>query len=147
MNVQVTVPDLTGAECGDIAITAAEGGIGYWSQIETYDWSRWSPESQHQHYINGEAPSSNLQVPDDFVFYTIHEMDDDEMGYKPDGIDITAALIKQGFERCLAADKDKGGWAVQGLLSHEREDWTGEIDSEIADNIIQFGVFGEIKWG
>jgi len=145
--MQVTIPDLTGAECGDIAITAAEGGIGYWSQIEKYDFRRWSPEYQHQLYMTGEAPSSNLLVPDDFVFYTIHEMNDDEMSYKEEGIDITPALIKRGFEMGLAAPKDKGGWAVQGLLSVSREDWTGEIDSEVADNIIQFGALGELKWG
>ena len=145
--MEVTIPDLTGAECGDIAITAAEGGIGYWSQIERYDWSRWSPSTLHDQYIKGEVPASNLDVADDFVFYTIHEMDDDEMGYKPEGIDITAALIKKGFERCLAAPKDKGGWAAQGLLPTAREDWMGEIDSDVADLIIQFGVFGEPKWG
>ncbi len=140
----VTIPDLTGAECGDIAITAAEGGIGYWSQIQRYQPSRWSPDDQHAAYIEGKAPSSNLEVADDFVFYTLHELDDDELNYKDEDLDVTPAVIKRGFELALTtARKD----LVADLLTKAREDWTGEIDSDAADVIIQCGLLGEIKWG
>lgn len=135
----VEVPDLTGAECGDIATTAAEGGIGYWSQIEHYDWRRWTKP---------DDSLDNIDVPADFVFYTIWQLKPDERGYdmaKP--IDITPALIRRGFETGLKADLNKGGWAFAGLLKVPRDDWTGEIDSDIADLIIQFGAFGEVVYG
>ena len=142
--MNVTIPDLTNAECGEIAITAAEGGIGYWSQMETYRPSRWSPDSQHELYVKGKAPSSSVEVPDTFVFYTIHEMNDDEDGYKEEGIDITPVVIRRGFELAITkARKD----LVADVLSEAREDWMGSIDSDAAEVIVQCGVLGEIKWG
>lgn len=141
--MQITIPDLTGGECGDIAITAIEGGIGYWAQAESYDYRRWSPDSQQRFYISGEAPSSNLQVPDDFVFYTIHELLPDESGYKPEGIDITPVVIKRGFEMAVTQARSD---LVAQVLSLPREDWMGEIDSDGADAIIQLGALGEIRY-
>ena len=129
----ITVPDLTGAECGDIAITAAEGGIGYWSVIDSYDYERWAPDLK------------NIEVADDFVFYTIGSIVDGEEPFE--AIDITPALIKRGLERALAAPLDEGGWMANGLLQVSREDWTGEIDSIGVDIIIQFGAFGSLVYG
>lgn len=142
--MQVTIQDLTGAECGDIAITAIEGGIGYWAQADSYQPSRWSPDSQHEAYIKGEAESSNLDVTDDFVFYTIHELDDDERNYKEEGVDITPALIRRGFEKALTEARSD---LVAPVLTMAREDWMGFIDADGADVIIQLGALGEIKWG
>jgi hypothetical protein len=143
--MKVEIPDLTGAECGDIAITAAEGGIGYWSQLDSYDWQRWAADTNP----NG----MNKEVADDFVFYTIR--DDPGLGfavqddgtYKGAPVDVTPTLIRLGFERMSQAPADKGGWPFARLLAIAREDWTGEIDADIADAIIQFGVFGEIRYG
>jgi hypothetical protein len=131
----VDIEDLTGAECGDIAITAAEGGIGYWSQILTYDYGRWSED----------AVPHGANVPDDFVFYTIRF--ENPTGPGEIEMEITPALLKRGFERMSKAPLDKGGWPVPKLLAEAREDWTGEIDSDIADMLVQFGVFGEVVFG
>lgn len=133
--MNVTIPDLTGAECGDIAITAAEGGIGYWSVITSdYDYKRWSPD-------DGLA---NIDVADDFVFYTIRESGASSRSDRYH--DITPTLIRLGFERGLALPADGFGWMFQRLLSISREDWTGEIDSEVANVIIQLGAFGEVRY-
>lgn len=134
----VTIPDLTGAECGDIAITAAEGGIGYWSQIQKYDYRRWAPDGL-------DIVQDNVEVPDDFVFYTIEYKSPTSVLMLE--IDITPMLLKRGFVSMSRAPLDKGGWPVPKLLGIAREDWTSEIDSDIADLIVQFGVFGEVVFG
>ena len=144
--MQVTIADLTGKESGEIAITAAEGGIGYWSQIQPdpgYKYTRWMPDNPDGSL--GDA----IEVPDDFVFYRIAPLNDDEDGYDEDKtIEVTPALIKRGFEVGYNAPRDKGGWMVQALVAGtSREDWTSEIDSEGADMLIQFGAFGELVWG
>lgn len=111
---------LTGIDCGDIAVTAAEGGIGYWSQIESYKPSRWSDI----------ATGDPVNVPHDFVFYTIR---DDPSG-KSEGTteyDITPTLIRRGWAK-LPVDR--------------RTDDMGDVDSALADWIIQLGCFGRLVY-
>jgi len=140
--LKVEIPDLTGAECGDIAITAAEGGIGYWSVIDTYQPSRWS------HLFDDTKPGltdgTNIEVEDDFVFYTL-----EWEGREPaeEKIDVTPTLIRNGLQRMIEAPLDEGGWAGAKLIGTDRSEWTGEIDSEMADMIIQFGSFSELVFG
>jgi len=130
--VKVEIPDLTAQECGEIAITAAEGGIGYWSVIDEYAFERWLVEDEL------------LDVPDDFVFYTIRFENPDSGAPSRLSADITPQVLRHGFEAGLAADRDRGGWFFRDLIAKNREDWTGEIDSEGADMIVQFGLFGEV---
>lgn len=134
MGITVTLPDLTGKECGDIAVTAAEGGIGYWAQIDRYDPDRWFSYQDME----------NIEVGDDFVFYRIAPTEDDGQSYDWDNaIPVTASFLRVGFERALNAQF----WSVVRLLSMSREDWTGEIDSEAADVVVQFAAFGEVRYG
>jgi hypothetical protein len=138
----IEIPDLTGAECGDIAITAAEGGTGYWAQIQSYQYKRWCPDGPDG-YI-GE----NLDVAQDFVFYTLAPLNDDEDGYDiTKAVDITPALMQRGFELGLGLPRDKGGWMFLNLIQLGRDDWMGNIDADVADAIIQLGCFGEIIYG
>ena len=129
--MKIEIPDLTGAECGDIAITAAEGGIGYWSQIGTYDFERWSPGA-------GEC----IEVADDFVFYAVYVLDADAQDFRP-VLDITPTVLRRGFEIGIEAN----WWQMVRLLKLAREDWMGEIDSDTADLIVQAGLFGEQVYG
>ncbi len=138
--MKIEVPDLTSQECGDIAITAAEGGTGYWAQIESYDFKRWCPSEN--------TALDCIDVPDDFVFYRIAPLSPNEMNYEWDKAqDVTPAWIRMGFERAMEAPFNKGGWFAKGLLDVPREDWTGEIDSDGADLIFQFAFYGEVTWG
>lgn len=134
--MNITIPDLTNVEAGWIAITAAEGGIGYWSVIDEYRPSRWTQ--------GDDDGVSDLKLADDFVFYTL-----EWEGRQPaeEKIDVTPALLRRGFERMAQAPLDEGGWPVPKLLGMAREDWTGEIDSDIADMLVQFGAFGEVVFG
>jgi len=50
--------ELSAQDAGDIAVTAAEGGTGYWGQIQSYEWKRWDGKND---------------LPDDFMFYNMAE--------------------------------------------------------------------------
>ena len=68
---------MTGYEAGDIAITAAEGGIGYWAQIDLYQPDRWD----------------GIDVPDDFLFYRVREQEGDWYG---EWQDVRVSTIRRG---------------------------------------------------
>lgn len=118
---------------GDIAITAAEGGIGYWSQIDSYKPSRWTA---------GEYDNPR-RVPRTFVFYSLAEQADDEKGYdwtKP--VAITPEVIQRGVNLFLTGvpgNFDARGFADMSDLS--------AMDSAEADAVIQLGVFGKLVYG
>lgn len=126
--VQVTVP-FNGAIAGSIAITAAEGGIGYWSVIiGRYEYQRWSPDGLPE----------NINVADTFVFYTIADSED------PDGErwQVTPAVIRKGIELFLAG--------VPGNFERRQFDDPFELDmmdSAEADSVIQLGLFGKLVYG
>jgi hypothetical protein len=136
---ELTTPPLTGSECGDIAITAAEGGIGHWATIERYDWPRWT-ESDGTPGTVGDSK----EVADDFVFYTIEY----ENPYDNDPprltADVTPVTIRRGFVRALDMARDD---LVRRVLGLPREDWMGEIDADGADVIVQCGVLGDVVFG
>ena len=130
ISVPVAVPfDSTVA--GDIAITAAEGGIGYWAVIDSYEWERWSQP---------DDSLGNIIVADDFVFFTIGSVFVD--GEEPFvAVDITPSLIERGIRLFLA-----------GAPSFERRNFAditdlGAMDADEADAVIQLGVFGELVYG
>lgn len=133
---------LSGAECGDVAITAAEGGIGYWSQIDTYDFRRWQPDYMEAAYMRNEVTSMNVNVPDDFVFYTIRPDLDDSGSYEGDPIDVTPKLIRQGVELFLRG-------VPNNFVARAFDDMTelGAMDANEADCVIQLGAFGELRYG
>ena len=114
---------------GDIAITAAEGGIGYWSVIDSYHPSRWT---------EWDDSLGNIEVADDFVFYTIRYEDPIFDGRAT--MDITPELIRHGIQVAL----DMG---LRSDLLAQLSDPLDEMDSEAADCVIQCGAFGEVVFG
>jgi hypothetical protein len=119
--------DLTGADCGYIATTAAEGGIGYWSVIDSYDYTRWFDEDDG-------AYAGAIEVDLDFVFYTLHEYDDiDGPG---DGLDVTPVIIRRGVQQ----------WLDEGRKFADMSDLAA-MDADEADCVIQYGLFGEVIYG
>jgi hypothetical protein len=122
----ITIPNLTDRECGDLAITAAEGGIGYWSRIDSYDYTRWSDVES----------GSRKSLPAGFVFYTIREDPDDDGSYKGKPIDITTTLLRRGYKLFIEQGRrleDQGGPSY--------------ADATEADVVVQFGCFGEVVYG
>ena len=137
-----TVGYLSGSDCGDVAITAAEGGIGYWSQILVYDWKRWSPDHLNNAYIKGEVESSNINVPDDFVFYTIEYENPNDNDPPLLRTDITPELIRNGVELFLRG-------VPNNFVARAFDDMEeiAAMDASEADCVIQLGTFGELVFG
>jgi hypothetical protein len=129
----------TTADTGNIAITAAEGGIGYWSVITNgYEPSRWlaSPDGE---------PSNDL--PDDFVFYTIAEDAEAAGGEPAETWDITPALIKRGFALAMSPGSDVAPWAFRDQIDLNDPDSISYMDADAADVVIQMGCHGRIIYG
>lgn len=116
-----------------IFTTALEGGIGYWSQAATYRWSM--------------AGDSNVDDLDGFIAI-IGEFDESTGKYRHDKpLTINRAVIQKGLARL--ADKDfkvRDDIRKTALAGSAMND-AGDIDAEIADVIVQAGLFGEIIYG
>lgn len=107
-----------GYDCGDIAVTAAEGGIGYWAMIDRYDWRNWD----------------GRDVPENYVFYSVVDVE----GPRYEGEDwlpVTPAVIRRGLN-------------LYRVQVEELRDPTdiGAMDAGEADCVIQFGLFGEVRY-
>jgi len=116
-------PFITTAEAGDIAVTAAEGGVTYWAHIapgdDPYDWSRWMDD-------DGDTFPD---LPPDFLFYRLT----DTVGEKHD---VTLRGLKRGYRRLIASGYNL--W---------EPDEPGAMDSGEADLVVQYAVFGKVVYG
>lgn len=108
-------------QAADIAITAAEGGTGYWAQIDNTIRPYPFPEQD--------------EYPDDFVFYTFNYDDIFQMDIES-STDITPKLIKEGYR--IATEKGHRWSSVDVYTDPEY------ADADDADVIVQYGVFGEV---
>lgn len=134
--MNITVPDLTTSDCGWIAITAAEGGIGYWSRLKDYLPSRWYP-------ADADKP---LPVDDDFVFYALKCDNPMGRGIGTLIVNITPEVIVDGMRQLLGGGKVRAD-LVQQALANVREGEPGAVDADVADCILQLGIFGEVVFG
>ena len=118
----------------DIVICALEGGIGYWAQARTYKW--WSPtlDGGTAEHVDGMSNA----------YAVIRVMDDDESN---EWLAIDLDLIALGMKRMLAPGfRIRDDIASNVFLARKNCD-AGEIDAEIADCIVQTGLFGEVEFG
>lgn len=125
--------ELTTAEAGDIAITAAEGGINYWAAAHSYDSRRWAPD----------VMVGSIEVPEDFVFYTLTGDTEGEPFNPP--IEVTPRLICRGIQRYLSGTPGVIGWP-EGRTFNDMDDLAA-MDADEADVVIQLGAFGELVYG
>lgn len=162
---------LTGSDAGDIAITAAEGGINYWAIVDEYDYLRWSPYTNTARDAIG---TSNIEVGDDFIFYTITgTRDDGKVGGLP--VRVTPSLIARGIELYLTGVRhraegsldecntlmaeldgtcqnpnehspDGNPWHFEPRAFDDMEDFA-MMDAIEADCVIQLGAFGKLIFG
>lgn len=124
--------EVTDKHCADILCTALEGGIGYWAQarkiVRTPD-----PEFEREGFM-------------DYVSCEIAELNDDESGYDwkhPKRLNYET--IRRGIERIC--NNNKLSHMAGGIISDIREDRMGcYIDANVADVIVQFGLFNEERY-
>lgn len=138
-----------------IFTTAMEGGIGYWSAAEVYHWCN-------------DDDTDDL----DGFYAVLHPASEDEgWGIFPDKEDTKALrldldVITRGVKMfrlyCLGVIDEKGGvLPLKEIEPRLREDsywWqfleadmsdgaSGDYDADVADSIVQWGLFGEVVYG
>jgi hypothetical protein len=109
---------LAARDCGDIAVTAAEGGIGSWARIDTYRPSRW------------RRPAEAAEDPV-FVFYTITCEDPEKDGVL--SFAVTPDFLRQGFRRLLESGRGLDDPSDPAVM-----------DADEADMVVQYAAFGEV---
>jgi hypothetical protein len=113
----------------DVFVTALEGGIGYWSVCRRYRWAL--PDGEEDldgfHAVIEETESGDDVPP-------VHRID--------------AAVILRGLQRLAApGDGYRDVRAVARAILAGDEDATCDCDAEVADCIVQAGLFDEVVYG
>lgn len=134
--------------------TALEGGIGYWSACRTYHWS-----------LNGDGTNEDLDG-----FHAVIEPSEDEWGVWDDERDRQALTINLDvmhtgaikFLRHCHGLIDSHGNPVpedqqkpldddhywrQWLVAEATNGADGDYDAEVADQVVQWGLFGHGVYG
>lgn len=105
----------------DIFVTAIEGGINYWAQVDDYD------------------PQNNLRYSALIVW---SEDGDTFKKYL-----VGSRTIKRGMRLAATEWRDEISWSAEKppLVYTDDTDW--DFDAGDADVILQLGVFGEVIFG
>lgn len=122
----------------DVIITALEGGIGYWSAASEY---------RHGSVFEDYEEREDLRTP---AYAVIHEMDEDEGGYKEKGLRVDNTAMAKAFKRIMDpkqeiphCDRD---WRKRLVAAYWAKD-AGDLDAGDADAVVQIAVLGEVVYG
>lgn len=121
----------------DIITTAVEGGIGYWSQCSHYQWT----EDGAVHVVVGRR---NLRTD---AYAVVHEATDNGDGYRDEPLMVDIETVARGIGRLVNKEVGIHATLRGSLLYANSENDAGEIDADLADCIVQAGIFNEIIYG
>lgn len=115
---------ITDGNLEDIIVTAFEGGINYWcEEVEVVDNDYKGAKDTVGAIINGAD-------------VWLHDAEDD------DSVILNRANLIAGIEKFM--EENEGLLTMEdGILQVD----CGQVDSDIADSMIQIAVFGEAKFG
>ena len=130
----------------DIFVTALEGGIGYWSVCEEYQWRR--------KFVPTTEPGAKITVAEEsdiFGFYAVVRDEEDPVDGEPRDWRIDHGTIEKGIAKAFQYAVENGrlsdyNFVALAKLKHGRFD-NLDFDAETADIIVQFGLFGELVYG
>ena len=125
---------------GDIIVTAVEGGTGYWAQVSQYQYDETLLDPKGVRVIVGERQGDATQA-------TLHELNDDESGYRDEGLELTLDAVARGIGRIKSGEIGVNSRLRKEILIGDRENDAGNIDADGADVIVQAGLLGEIRYG
>ena len=104
-------------------LDTALNSIGYWAEVQTY-WL-------------GDEPTADIYVPDEEETYHVTL---DTMAH---GIQV----LTTGENRGKAFSMGGMSYWKQFLLSNRTNYAEGDYDGDIADNVLQAGLFGKVVYG
>ena len=122
---------LTDEDIGDLMCTALEGGIGYWACLDNTreEWKKYDDELDKDLTLD-EVAAMILIEGKSLYFIDVED--------KKEIYELTLDKLFNGISKVVAIDST--------LLEDGRLDLCS-IDAEIADNIIQYGIFNELVFG
>ena len=121
----------------DVIITALEGGVGYWSQASEY---------RHGCVFEAYEEREDKRQP---AYAVIHELNDDESGYKTEGLRVDNAVVAKAFKRIMGKDEIPHcdlDWRKRMVAAYWAKD-ACDLDAGDADAIVQIAVLGEVVYG
>lgn len=117
-----------------IFVTALEGGVNYWATCSEYRWSKRSPDG--------------VGRVDDVLGFKAVIHDEEDPGSP--GLTVNRAVIAKGVglfvKEYLTAVKMPYFQQAATCLRYGKWDDL-DVDADIADVIVQFGLFGEVFYG
>lgn len=125
----------------DVLTTAVEGGIGYWSQAETYKWRDQTGTKTHKR-VDGVVELEPVYMERNWPEVTLVPAED------PDDFErvtVTPEHLRKGLQLALTPGilnvrSNTFTNAMEALF----QDDSGYIDADAADNILQLGLFGKL---
>jgi hypothetical protein len=119
----------------DVLTTAVEGGINYWAAVSDYKW------------YEGDFRAIPASVK-------VHEIDDDpadvSQPYFEVGVPITTKEIGAAIARIMNPNdeiKHLNPYVRSLVFQASMENDAGDIDTDIADTIMQIAVLGGVIYG
>ena len=109
-----------------VFVTALEGGIGYWSQCLTYKQS-----------LEGGGP---LDADHDGFHAVIRD-------YEGEKRTINSDVIHKGIQLLLTGEAKINGDLLGSLVAGVVKNDGGFVDAEVADCVVQAGLFEQIVYG
>ena len=148
INPQITI-EITKEDVVDI-LSSAMDGIGYWGEIVPNDRQyeeaeKWLRENAEPEYDDGEICYEEViaQILFDGRSVTVRDIEDDKESW------LSLSNLAQGIQTAFREGYYSSyNWLVpdgDGFGKWHLE--TSQIDSEVADVIIQLSVLGEIVYG
>jgi hypothetical protein len=149
VNATTTAPTVTPRQelLRDIAITAVEGGIGYWSSCARYRWSN----------ATNVGPDDMLPFPE--VELAANETPDDFDGLLPDVpivrvdrkwgriVKLTPELIERAIAKIKADAALVNTTTRRNVILADVDNDASQIDADDADCIVQIALFGTLVFG
>lgn len=139
----------------DILITAVEGGIGYWSQIEGYNYSSEDPSKRGGLLYIADMETKDFAVPivRSFDRSIVRWFDDDDLG-EVFVVHLNLDTIAAGIWNIIRNKDFKINEEYRALIAAASrvndscpDEGTGDIDADVADVIVQAGIFNQIIFG
>ncbi len=107
----------------NIIVTVVEGGSEFWADFREYEWT----DGAYYMMLGASVQMLDREEP--------------ESGWK----DVTLDTIAHGIG-LIKKNPEKVARAIE-ILDASRENEAGNIDSNLADDIIQMALFGELVYG
>jgi len=129
-----------------IFITALEGGIGYWSSCTVYHWTTATAEQNaldHEDVLGFHATIKDLD--EEWFGDLLPETKKDE---RTQQVRIDRSTIARGVGLFLKKDYRPDSYFGRAKAALQWGKWDElDVDADIADSIVQLGLFGEVVFG